>query len=305
MGPASVSIFFHSRSGPRSRPHRKQRRASFGSSCTPRAPLIAGAFSRIPPPAATLSCDVCHCVAAFSLPGRYAVRLFFFTAWGFFLPRGLGGASSCHCVTTLFCPAGARPLGACSPPLAARRDSSGCDPEARLGPGSPRCPQETASPIPQPRSTRRVPAASGGMTARTRWADGIPTTSKTVGRTLEGTCQVLRDDPGRSAARGRVAGRSAPRATGAITPERAGPERPDRRVETLAPTERLMRRRGTARVRTTGCACSVAREGGSEGCARCAARATAQSPRGKTKPSPSDKEEFVRALAGQDKAVTP
>ena len=54
-------------------------------------------------------------------------------------------------------------------------------------------------------------------------------------------------------ANGRVVVKSAPRATGAIAPKRAGPERPDRRVETLAPTERLMRRRGTARVRAPGC----------------------------------------------------
>ena len=46
---------------------------------------------------------------------------------------------------------------------------------------------------------------------------------------------------------------SAPRATGAIAPKRAATERPDRRVETLAPTERLMRGRGTARVRTPVC----------------------------------------------------
>ncbi len=37
--------------------------------------------------------------------------------------------------------------------------------------------------------------------------------------------------------------------SGKSQPERAGPERPERRVETLAPTERLMRGRGTARVR--------------------------------------------------------
>ena len=47
--------------------------------------------------------------------------------------------------------------------------------------------------------------------------------------------------------------RSASRAIGAMAPERAGTERPDRRVETLAPTERLVRGRGTARVRTPGC----------------------------------------------------
>ena len=77
--------------------------------------------------------------------------------------------------------------------------------------------------------------------------------------------------------------RSDPWARGAMAPKRAGTERPDRRVETLAEPKR-QRRRGTARLRTPGRACSVAREGGSEGCARCAARATAHSPRGKRKP---------------------
>jgi hypothetical protein len=57
----------------------------------------------------------------------------------------------------------------------------------------------------------------------------------------------------RTMANGRVVVKSAPRADRAMTPERAGPERPGRRVETLAPTERLMRGRGTARVRPSVC----------------------------------------------------
>jgi hypothetical protein len=79
----------------------------------------------------------------------------------FFCPAD--GISPFHCVRFLFCPAGGPPLGAGSPPLAARRDSSGCDPAARSGPGTPRCPHETASPTPQPRAVRRAPAASGAM----------------------------------------------------------------------------------------------------------------------------------------------
>lgn len=85
--------------------------------------------------------------------------------------------------------------------------------------------------------------------------------------------------------------RSAPRASGAMAPERAGTERPDRRVETLDPTERLLRGRETARVRTPGCACSVARAGGSEGWARRPARATAPGPRGKKEASRSERQE--------------
>jgi hypothetical protein len=83
----------------------------------------------------------------------------------------------------------------------------------------------------------------------------------------------------------------APRATGAVTPERAGPERPVRCVGTLAPTERLFRGRGTARLRARVCACSVAREGGSEGWARRLVRATPPGPLGKRKPPRSGREE--------------
>jgi hypothetical protein len=106
---------------------------------------------------------------------------------------------------------------------------------------------------------------------------------------------------------GRVVVKSGVRAVGAMSPKRAGPERPDRRVETLAPTELLMRGRGTARLRTPVCACSVAREGESELRPRWPQRTTAPSPRatkrahgvakkklatrgnGKTKASPSNK----------------
>ena len=51
----------------------------------------------------------------------------------------------------------------------------------------------------------------------------------------------------------RVVVKSAPRAEGAISPKRAGTERPDQRVETLDPTERLFRGTGTARVRAGLC----------------------------------------------------
>jgi hypothetical protein len=53
----------------------------------------------------------------------------------FLSPRAGGWFLSCHCVTAFSCHAGARPLGACSPPLAALRDSLDRDPEARPGPG--------------------------------------------------------------------------------------------------------------------------------------------------------------------------
>ena len=95
--------------------------------------------------------------------------------------------------------------------------------------------------------------------------------------------------------------KSAPRARRAMAPERAGPERPDRRVETLAPTERLMRGRGTARVRTPGCACSVARKGGSELRPRRPQRATAHSPRGNKKPHAVTKKMLAAHPLGKTK----
>jgi hypothetical protein len=53
----------------------------------------------------------------------------------FLAPRAGGWFLSCHCVTAFSCQAGARLLVACSPPLAARRDSLDRDPAARPGPG--------------------------------------------------------------------------------------------------------------------------------------------------------------------------
>jgi hypothetical protein len=47
-------------------------------------------------------------------------------------------------------------------------------PRSAFGAGAPRCPQETASPTPQPRCARPVPATSGGMAAGTRRADCSP-----------------------------------------------------------------------------------------------------------------------------------
>jgi hypothetical protein len=143
------------------------------------------------------------------------------------------------------------------------------------------------------RSARRVPAASGDMAAGTRLAQCSPPPRFRRDQRERSSSHSFRDGSSRPLANGRVAVNTAPRARRAMAPERAGPEWPDRRVETLAPTECLMRGRGTARVRTPGCACSVACGGGSEGCARCAARATAHSPRGKeslhavTRPRPA------------------
>jgi len=146
------------------------------------------------------------------------------TAWrASFCPAGHERSPFLHCLRLLFCPAGERPLGACSPPLASRRDSCGRDPAARSGPGTPRCPQKTASPTPQPRAARRVPAASGAMAATTRRAES-PRPPKRHSSHLSS----------RAMASGRVVVRTAPRATGAMSPERAGPERASRGGVSLA-----------------------------------------------------------------------
>ena len=77
-----------------------------------------------------------------------------------------------------------------------------------------------------------------------------------------------------------------PAGRGDMAPERAGTERPERRVETLAPTERFMRGRGTARVRTPVWPARSLAVACRAGCARCAARATPPSPRGKKEEPP-------------------
>jgi len=81
------------------------------------------------------------------------------------LPRGLGAVVSCDCVTALFCQAGARPLGACSPPLAAHRDSGGHDPAVwpGAGPLGVRKGRRHRHPTPDPHAGD--PVASGEMAA--------------------------------------------------------------------------------------------------------------------------------------------
>jgi hypothetical protein len=127
---------------------------------------------------------------------------------------------------------------------------------------------------PGTRSLRRDGRVNQGV-------EGRPRSRNATGCLAATGVQATRRNLSRPLANGRVAVTSVPRATAAIAPERAGPERPDRRVETLAPTEGLVRGRGAARVRTLVCASSVARAGGSEGWARRPARATAPGPRGK------------------------
>ena len=178
-----------------------------------------------------------------------------------------------HCVRLLFCPAGARPLGACSPPLASWRGSSGPNPAVRPVPGplGVRTPLRHRHPTPGPHAGD--PVASGDMAARTRRADLL--------RPPKRHCLLV---PSTTTANGGWRG----------DPPRGPQERLRRSVRD--PSGRLAvgcRWRGfirTARGPAAGRPCSVARAGGSEGWARGPARATAHGPWGKSKASRSEKE---------------
>jgi hypothetical protein len=150
------------------------------------------------------------------------------------------------------CPAGVRPLGPCAPPRATGRDSCGGDPAARPCPGPLGVSRCTGSPTPRPGSARRVPAAAGIMAAGTRGADRRPPARSATGRAGGGVVPGWRDLPCRCMADGRVGVTSAPRAIGAIPPERAGTEPADRRAETRATRGRNPRGepRGSARRAT-------------------------------------------------------
>ena len=95
--------------------------------------------------------------------------------------------------------------------------------------------------------------------------------------------------------------KSAPRAIGAMAPERAGPERASRGGVSLARFQANSEGpcRGTSPAQG-----GIARAGGSEGCARCPARATAPGPRSKTKPPRSGRRERGRPPGGQEESLT-
>jgi len=162
------------------------------------------------------------------------------------LPRGFSFAKRvrgqpflCHCVRlffaprVFFCQAGARPLVACSPPLAALRDSLDRDPAARPVPGPlgvrkrrrHRHPVVVRTLGPRGRGRHGRWHPPGGLNAplpQSGWTKpygrvpGLATRLKQVG------------------ARGRVVVNSTPRADGAMTPERAGTERAPRSGVSLA-----------------------------------------------------------------------
>ena len=119
-------------------------------------------------------------------------------------------------------------------PLPALRDSYGCDPAARLGPGTPRCLllrgiTDTPASIraPGPRSLRR----------HGRWhpPGGLKTPHPQIGELILGAgVPAWRDGSCIYTANGRVVVRSAPRAAGAMAPKCAGTERASRGGVSLA-----------------------------------------------------------------------
>ena len=163
---------------------------------------------------------------------------------------------------------------------------------ARSGPARP----HRGSPARCPR-----PAEESSLHPRGGVEDPPPTTRKgSAGESPTRTNEDQENQPRGPAglpSRGRV-GANRPGGRGDMAPERAGTERPERRVETLAPTERFYAREGNSEGPHADLASSVARGGGSEGRARCAARATPPSARGaKQKASTQWKKPALRRAA--------
>jgi hypothetical protein len=175
-------------------------------------------------------------------------------------------------------------------------------PESAIRVVAPRRSHEAAPPSPQRGSRVRRPRAPERLA--TRGTGGFePPSQSALGPARKAEGAASRHGLWVGFANGRVVVRTAPRAVGAMAPKRAGTERPDRRVETLAATERLMRGRGTARIRAaTGTARSHAKTGRSCGLdGRSERPLLARGARGK--PLGSDKEKAGRAPAWQNKAV--
>jgi hypothetical protein len=166
--------------------------------------------------------------------------------------------------------------------------------------------KRTASPTPQPRSARRVPAASGEMAAHPSggWNTPHPQGRCSPCKAVSQSCRhggsrsvAMREGGGeirpageKSHGAGACGSRAARPAGGNAGPDRASHAREG---NSEGPHAGLRPAAG-----------GIAREGGSEGCARCAARATAQSPRGKKKPHAVKKKSLVAHPPGKTKAVT-
>ncbi len=179
----------------------------------------------------------------------------------------LGRRSAFHCVRLLLCPSGEAAFGPCSPPLAAARSSSGRDPAARLAAGSLAVPFASLRvSVSRRRCARWGPAASGAIAASPegRIESPPPTTRR--------SCSSREDwQSGTSAAGTQLCGGVG----GQNRPAGGGRWRRSVRVPSGRPAV------GDSEGPRRGAPCSVARAGGSEGGARCAARATRPQPAGK------------------------
>jgi hypothetical protein len=127
-------------------------------------------------------------------------------------------------------------------------------PDRAIRAGAPRCSPPSHKTL--GRSHRHPGAAhpSGARGRRSQWPPAAPADQRHPPPTSRKSCSRTK-----GLARPRADGRIAawrggwwprpPSGRRPMVPERAGPERPERRVETPAPTERFVRGRGTARLR--------------------------------------------------------
>jgi hypothetical protein len=193
-------------------------------------------------------------------------------------------------------------------------------PEGAIRVGAPRRSRDAAPPSPQRGSRVRYPRASEGFATRGT-GDSNP---HPLARSTEATAKVtlchnlsrVSLESGEGGGQIRPAGDMS-HSAGACGTRAARPVGGD-----AGPERASHARKGNSEGPLAGlcpAAGGIARDGESEGCARCAARATAQSPRGKekpgtecakaptcgngtTKPSRSDRHETGREHEGQEKA---
>ena len=174
---------------------------------------------------------------------------------GFVLPGGCAASPVSSTAWRLSCcPAGSLlPSGcAASRRLLSRRRRDRCAPRLpRPRPSSasqaraPRCPHETASPKPRPGPRAGSPRSRETWPLAPAWRNEFPLPQ--IGELILGAGVPARRDGSCSyVANGGVVVKSAPRATGAMAPERAGPERADRCVETWAAEGRTTRVRAAS-----------------------------------------------------------
>ena len=214
-----------------------------------------------------------------------------------FAPRALrrssvvGGSAPLHPPDRRSCPPyprrsrGKAPLTALGAPT-----DLGARPRRPPRERGPRCSPPAAAPPTPPRgATAGCPARSAAMSLCARGADLAPThpNHSPVPLPPRGQRTGKREQSGKArlccplcpvhfSLVGRGTGGSvgwegepiSPLRAKAIATAAAGTGRPGRRVETLAPSERLLRARGTARVRTPGRPCPVAGAGAGEPASR-------------------------------------